>query len=147
MWISSNFTNLSQLNLSKTNPYSLIAEKEKKALKFFWILCFCCSIWAHESRKRAARAGSSLLSKLFHRRRLRRLSIQKTSVPRADVKPTHSRMRASTACLVALLAPFYISALPVEYFYGDEQQPIEEGAENSAVFEQDRELVSFSFLF
>lgn len=31
--------------------------------------------------------------------------------------------------------------MPVEYFYGDEQQPIEEGAENSAVFEQDRELI------
>lgn len=47
-------------------------------------------------------------------------------------------MRAS--CLVAAALLAYASALPVEYFYGD-QQPIEEGEENVANFEQDKEDV------
>ncbi|EGT43479.1 hypothetical protein CAEBREN_13531 [Caenorhabditis brenneri] len=49
-------------------------------------------------------------------------------------------MRASCLYAVAFLA-YASSALPVDYFYGDQQQqqPIEEGEENAVNFEQDKE--------
>ncbi|CAI2311734.1 unnamed protein product [Caenorhabditis sp. 36 PRJEB53466] len=49
-------------------------------------------------------------------------------------------MRAATACLVALLAPLWASAMPIEYF-GD-GEPIEEDIDNSAIFDaQQKEII------